>query len=127
MAVGAALQVATHSCGAAAHEGAYSFELEQGLWITLVVLIEVIAKESADGGFHGVRLVLYLFSLYSPYRSRFFPFFKAYTVSQHPAARRVRPTSEFSGLQKAQLLTVRWNDVLGYYETGDSMSPPASL
>ena len=61
--VGAALQVATHGCGATAHEGGDGFEFEQRLRIALVVLIEVIAKDAANGGFHGVRVVLYLFFL----------------------------------------------------------------
>ena len=76
MSVGAALQVATHGGGAAAHEGADGFKFEQGLGIALIIVFEVIAKDAANGGFHGVRLVLYLFSLYPPYRSRFFPFFQ---------------------------------------------------
>ncbi len=61
MAVGTALQVSTHGRGAAAHEGADGFKFEQGLGIALVVLFEVIAKETANGGFHGVRLVPYMF------------------------------------------------------------------
>ena len=66
MPVGAVLQVATHGRGAAAHEGADGFELEQGLGIALVVGFEVIAEDATDGGFHGVRLVLSMFLLYSP-------------------------------------------------------------
>ena len=76
MPVGAALQVTTHGCGAAAHEGADGFKFEQGLGIALVVHFEMIAKDAANGGFHGVRLVPYMFSVYFPYRSRLFPFFQ---------------------------------------------------
>ena len=53
MAFGTALQVATHGRSAATHEGADGFELEQGLGMALVVVFEVIAKNAANGGFHG--------------------------------------------------------------------------
>ena len=52
MPVGAALQVATHGRGAAAHECADRFEFEQGLGIALVVIFEVIVEDAANGGFH---------------------------------------------------------------------------
>ncbi len=93
MAVGAALQVATHGRGAAAHEGADGFEFEQGLGVALVVLIEVIAKEAANGGFHGARLVLYLFSVYFLYPSRFFSFFQG--LFSVPTSRREAGPSNF--------------------------------
>ncbi len=76
MPVGAALQVATHGGGATANEGGVRFEFEQGLGIALVVLIEVIAEDAANGGFHGVRPVLSLFFLYSLYRSCSFSFYQ---------------------------------------------------
>ena len=60
MPVGAALQVATHSRGAAASEGGDGFEFEQGLGIALVVRFEVISKDAANSRFHGRLLSVLL-------------------------------------------------------------------
>ncbi len=75
MPLGTALQVATHGGGATAHEGGDRLEFEQGLGITLVVVFEMISKDAANGGFHGVRMVLFLFFLYAPNLTRSLSFF----------------------------------------------------